>query len=276
MNRLTKTLLLVLTMVFVFNTNVLAKENTTDAYDHKNHVSISEDGTKLVVDKPTICWSRLNEDDYLDDKELIVFVETLDKTVGNNKAKTVEYFYEFQLYNAKTNKLIQSETANSTDWEGLTTDWGSGYAGKLIFYNVKKLSTTPYYAKVRVTVTDTKTGLSGTSDWSDPLYYVPAVKMNKIVQTSNSAKISWKKLNIKGVKNYTIYIKRYKTEKQFLNNSWVKVATTKKTNYTIKKFKKSSLNFKKYDYAVKIVANMKFKGKTRQTPEVMCNMRYLK
>ncbi len=289
-----KPLLLLTLVVMVLSNPITAKahyeavgwDKMTGGMDKKNNVTISEDGTHLVIDKPVLAWSERSEPGYYT-KDFINFwfySKTDDHSVGDTTYKqtskrTIRHFYEIEMYDAKTNKLLQKNEC----WELRGSKYGESYSGMKLgvdgmvgFEVTKKAQKKPFYVRMRTTAYDSNTGLSGTSEWSAPLYYVPAVKMNKSVKTSNSAKISWKKLNIKGVKNYTIYIKRYKTEKQLLNNSWVKVATTKKTNYTIKKFKKSNLNFKKYDYAVKVVANMKFKGKTRQTPEVMCNMKYLK
>ncbi len=76
----------------------------------------------------------------------------------------------------------------------------------------------------------------------------------------NSATIKWKK--VKGATSYTIYVRKKKSNEVYGKNYKVKkVATTKKTSYTLTKFKGKTINTLGNGYVIYVVTNAKVKKK---------------
>lgn len=136
--------------------------------------------------------------------------------------------YEYQLLNYK-GKKIGSGTFSANGYNTLENI----KVGQ--FYRLK--------ARAYVTVND-KT-IYG--EWSDVISFAQQPKVN-IKRSGKKLKFSWKK--VKGAKSYTVYVSTSQ------KSGYKKVATTKKTKYTLKKFKKKKLNSKK-TYYVYVVANTK-------------------
>ena len=89
------------------------------------------------------------------------------------------------------------------------------------------------------------------SNWSNWKYAVaqPKVSTNKKYLHKNSVTVKFNK--IKGVKNYTIYMKKHNSKK------WSKVKTTSKNKVNITKFKGKRLNLLKNSYDICVVSNAK-------------------
>lgn len=87
------------------------------------------------------------------------------------------------------------------------------------------------------------------SEWSAVKIVIsqPKFSVSKKNIKKNSITVSIKK--IKGVKNYTIYMKKKGTK------NWSKVKTTKKSKYKITKFKGKKINTRKTKYDICVVAN---------------------
>lgn len=94
------------------------------------------------------------------------------------------------------------------------------------------------------------------SGWSAKKYIVtqPKVSTSKKYLKKNSITVSFGK--IKGVKDYTIYMRKRNSSK------WTKVKTTKKNKYKITKFKGKSINLARNSYEFCVVANAKIGGKS--------------
>lgn len=94
------------------------------------------------------------------------------------------------------------------------------------------------------------------SNWSASKYVVaqPKVSTNKKNLKKNSVTISFKK--IKGVKNYTIYMRKKGAKK------WTKVKTTSSSKCKVTKFKGKTINTYKTNYEFCVVSNAKIGKKT--------------
>lgn len=95
------------------------------------------------------------------------------------------------------------------------------------------------------------------SEWSDAVYVVSQPKIyttkNKYIKR-NSTTVHFKKM--KGVKNYTIYMRKHKSKK------WTKLKTTTKNKVKFTKFKGKKIDNYKNSYDFCVVANVKVGKKT--------------
>ena len=153
------------------------------------------------------------------------------------------------------------------EWTDVNAD---GYEIQLYTYNgkkpTKKLTSTSSYEFIKgikrtsfykyrvrgyVTIgTAKKYGAwSAYKEFAQPVEY----NMKSTTGAKKTIPMSWKK--VKGAKNYTIYMSTSK------NSGYKKIATTKKTSYKIKKFKKKALKYNK-NYYIYVVANRKSGKKT--------------
>lgn len=91
------------------------------------------------------------------------------------------------------------------------------------------------------------------SDWSSKKYVIaqPAIPTSskKFILKKNSATIRWNK--IKGAKSYVVYARKRYAKK------WVKVGTTKKTKFVLKKIKGKKINLGTNNYEITVVAKGK-------------------
>lgn len=149
--------------------------------------------------------------------------------------------YEYVLYNYKGKKLK---------------------SGKTTYYSYNTLSNVKVgsFYRLKVRAYTNINGRAVYGEWSDTISFAHQTKVN-IKRSGRNLKFSWKK--IKGVKDYTIYV----STKQ--KSGYKKVATTKKTSYTLKKFKKKKLSTKK-KYYVYVVANTKIGKKKFKSNSELC------
>lgn len=119
------------------------------------------------------------------------------------------------------------------------------------WHTVGSIKANRFY-KIRVRAYTTVNGSVKYGAWSDYKYCAQEVKVTPKYVGSKKLKLSWKK--VKGATKYTVYMSTSK------NSGYKKVGTTKKTSYTVKKFKKKKISRKK-TYYVYVVASRKV-GKT--------------
>lgn len=95
------------------------------------------------------------------------------------------------------------------------------------------------------------------SDWSGKEYVIAQPKISaskkKYKIKKNSVTIQWGKIN--GASSYVVYARKRNAKK------WVKVATTKKTKFTLKKIKGKKVNTDSNNYEITVVAKGKYAGK---------------
>lgn len=202
-----------------------------------------------------------------------VYVKPI-RNIGTYTAEQkVEYSYQVDHIDSADVRLVPGKVQNVhgeyyySSLKKVTFDFdkiehGSGYAYELCNYKGKKITSgtcSPngynelknikigqfYRVRVRAYTTVNNKVLYGA--WSDYCAFAQQPKVN-IKRSGSKLKFSWKK--VKGAKDYTVYV----STKQ--RSGYKKVATTKKTKYTLKKFKKKKLN-KKKTYYVYVVANTK-------------------
>lgn len=143
---------------------------------------------------------------------------------------------EIQVVNNATNKVVATQESNRV----ITSI--SGIPRKAV-----------YYVQVRAY------SFSGTqklySDWSEKAYIVaqPSISKNKKNIKKKAIVCKWNK--IAGANSYTVYARKRGAGK------WVKVKTTSKTSYTIKKLKGKKIDTKKNNYEMRVTASAKVDGK---------------
>lgn len=143
---------------------------------------------------------------------------------------------EIQVVNNATSKVVATKESNTV----ITTI--SGVPRKAV-----------YYVQVRAY------SFNGTqklySDWSEKAYIVaqPSISKNKKNIKKKAIVCKWNK--IAGANSYTVYMRKRGASK------WVKVKTTNKTSYTIKKLKGKKIDTKKNNYEMRVTASAKVDGK---------------
>ena len=145
---------------------------------------------------------------------------------------------EFRLCDKKTNKVV----ATDSNFNSPT----------ITFYNVKENKI--YYVQVRAFQYDSSYQ-KVYSGWSGKKYMVaqPSIKLKKSAIKQHSLNLKWNKVT--GASKYTIYARKRNAKK------WIKITTTKKTNYKLTKLKGKTIDVHVNDYEVTIVANAKIGGK---------------
>ena len=259
-------------------------ENKSNPIKNVNSINISADGQSLVVDKPILEF-RSNYSD-LDTK-----YRNWDDTVGYSKDSTVNLFLEFEIYNLKNDQLVA--TRSFYDMKGMQSHIGGqdedslyclAYAtnsegkevGEILKYDEGGKLKTPIYIRLRVTATDTVTGLTGTSEWSDNIYYVPEASAGGIRTLSrNKIKVTSAKLKCKGVKvkDYIFYVEVMPRGKG--KNTYYKFTMkNKKYSKTITKLGKHKINTVKNRYTLTAVPRIKHKGKTKMAEAYVLSSDY--
>lgn len=144
---------------------------------------------------------------------------------------------EIQVVNKATNKVVATQESNKV----ITSI--SGIPRKAV-----------YYVQVRAYSFDA-TGQKLYSDWSEKAYIVaqPSISKNKKNIKKKAIVCKWNK--IAGANSYTVYARKRGASK------WVKVKTTSKTSYTIKKLKGKKIDTKKNNYEMRVTASAKVDGK---------------
>lgn len=154
--------------------------------------------------------------------------------------------YEVELYKYNGKKATKKITVKS---------------GSTDYTYLEKIKANTFY-KVRVRAYTTINGKIQKGAWSDYNYIGQQIEPElKYASGKKKIKISWNKM--KGAKNYTVYV----STKQ--KSGYKKVATTKKTSYTLTKFKKKKLKAGKR-YYVYVVANRKVGKKTYKSGSQYC------
>lgn len=145
---------------------------------------------------------------------------------------------EVQIVNNATGKVVATKDSNTV----ITS-----------FDNIPRKAV--YYAQVRAYSVDA-TGQKLYSDWSEKSYFVaqPSISKNKKNIKKKAIVCKWNK--VAGANSYTVYLRKRGAGK------WVKVKTTKKTSYTIKKLKGKKIDTKKNNYEMRVIASAKVGGKT--------------
>ena len=151
---------------------------------------------------------------------------------------------------------------------------GAMYSSKQKYYEVcvDDNFTGNYYVIARVGNNDTREF----SEWSSK-YYIKTeaevktskynyIKVKKSDAKKSKVKISWSKFPL--ATKYTVYCKSSEKGK------WYKVGTTKKTSFTLKRLKGKRLNFKNYNYSVKIIPTVKNNKKYHTIDYVNPTRRY--
>ena len=156
--------------------------------------------------------------------------------------------YEAVLYSKKGKKL---QTVNTV----------GGSSNSAIFTKANRSNV--YYVKVRCYVS-LMGDYKAYGESSDKFYALPQPKLisNENDVKINSIRLRWQK--VKGADSYTIYASNNIHSKQ------VKIATVKKTSYTMKKIKKKPVNTLKKPYYVSIVTNSNAGGKLRKAENQYC------
>ncbi len=118
---------------------------------------------------------------------------------------------------------------------------------------------------MRAKATDTVTGLTGTSKWSNNIYYVPEGNAGGIRTLSkNKIKVTSAKLKCKGVKvkDYVFYVMVDPRGKG--KSTYYKFTMKNKTySKTITKLGKHKINTVKNKYVLTAVPRIKHKGKIK-------------
>lgn len=167
-------------------------------------------------------------------------VKMVGANVGISLSRVACDGYEYGIYNAKSGKLVKSESSlsNSTSFYGLSRK------------NV-------YYARARAYVY-AGNGSKIYSQWSGKKYFVPQPKISKKGSKVKQNRIILKWTKVSGTNKYTIYIRKRGGKK------WSKVKTVggKKSSYTITKYKGKRINIRNSSYEVTVKASSKIGGKT--------------
>lgn len=286
-------LLLTLVVTMLFSNSITAKaigkkisyddyraENKCSLPDKKNNVTVSADGQSLVVAKPVIeLWQA----------EGVIVQYQIDFTLGDNKDETLNYELEFEVYNLKNDKLLGRRIVYDTPehvYMGGTRDGNGQYllykavnpkTSKTVSDQLKRDKydevVTPYYIRMRAKATDTVTGLTGTSKWSNNIYYIEDQAEPALMKSTKKALKVWvSKTKIKGCKvtGYNAYVcvnprgkgKNTYYKFQMKNKDYIK---------TVTKLGKHKVNLSKNTYTVTIVPKFKHKGKIRTSEAYVLN-----
>ena len=278
-------LLLTLVVTMLFSNSITAKaigkkisyddyraENKCSLPDKKNNATVSADGQSLVVAKPVIeLWQA----------EGVIVQYQIDFTLGDSKDETLNYELEFEVYNLKNDKLLGRRIVYDTPehvYMGGTRDGNGQYllykavnpkTSKTVSDQLKRDKydevITPYYIRMRAKATDTVTGLTGTSKWSNNIYYVPQESScSTRFSTNNKLKIKTIKSKIKGVKitGYNVYV-MVNPRGKGKSTYYMYQVKNKEQRKTITKLGKHKINVKKNTYTAIAVPRIKHKGKTR-------------
>ncbi|MBQ8528004.1 MAG: fibronectin type III domain-containing protein [Lachnospiraceae bacterium] len=202
------------------------KRVTKDFYASQNYV----DNPKVVTTAGPVKGLKLYDWDV---KSNVVVLQ------WTNTAK-YENGYQIELYKADGKTKIKTYNV-------------SGRKATMKFFSNKKVKNVPFQYRIR-----TYTTLNGTKcygEWSAFAYAVPQANVTAVKASNTSVKLKWAK--IQGAKSYTIY----RATKE--GGKYKKVATTKKTSYTVKKLKTYT------DYYFLVKANkVKIGGKNRSSSKL--------
>jgi len=198
------------------------KKVTNDFYASQNFV----DNPKVVTTAGPVSGLKLYDWDV---KSNVVMVQ------WDNSVK-YENGYQLVLYNAAGKKL---KTYNI-----------SGRRSSMKAFSTKYVKNTPFQYRIRSYTTLNGTKFYG--EWSAYSYAVPQANVTAVKVSNTSVKLKWSK--VAGAGSYTIY----KATKD--GGKFTKVASTKKTAYTVKSLK----SYRDYYFLVK-ANKVEMGGKSRKS-----------